>query len=149
MSCHEPHEVVLRLYTLISGPADEERRWEEVSALFLPDAVLRSELVLPDGTRQSGCWSVVEFCEAAAEEYAEAGFWENEIAARIECFENIAHVWSTYETRVGSPDSLPVMRGINAVQLLRQEGTWRITSLIFQIERGTGGIPDLYGGDRE
>lgn len=144
MSCTEPHRVVRQLYTLISGAADEARSWDEVRSLFFPDAILRSELTLPDGSHQSGTWTVDEFCEEAAAEYAEKGFWEQEIAARVECFENIAQVWTTYESRVGSPDSEPVGRGINSVQLLRRDGEWRITSLVFQLERGTEGIPEAY-----
>lgn len=144
MSCSEPHEIVRRLYQLISGSADEARSWDEVRSLFLPEAILRSELTLPDGSHQSGEWTVDEFCGEAAEEYAESGFWEREIAARVECFENIAHVWTTYESRTGSLDADPVGRGINSVQLLRRSGEWRITSLVFQLERGTDGIPDAY-----
>ena len=145
----EPHAVVQRLYALISGPADRSRAWDEVRSLFFPDALLRSELTLPDGTHQSGTWSVDEFCDAAAVEYAETGFWEQEISARVECFENIAQVWTTYESRILSPDSAPVGRGINAVQLLRRDGEWRITALVFQIERGTGGIPHGYLDESE
>ncbi|MGI9626796.1 MAG: DinB family protein, partial [Longimicrobiales bacterium] len=59
-------------------------------------------------------------------------------------FGAIAHVWSTYESRVGSLESDPVGRGINSVHLLHQNGRWRITSLVFQIERGTEGIPGRY-----
>lgn len=136
--------MVRRLYELISGPADQPRSWDEVRSLFFPDALLRSELVLPDGSRQSGTWTVGEFCEAAAAAYAETGFWERELSARVECFENIAQVWTTYESRVETPDSDPVVRGINAVQLLRRGGRWRITSLVFQVDRGTGGIPSVY-----
>jgi len=144
MSCREPHEVVLRLYALISGPRDETRAWDEVASLFHPDAILRSELTLGDGSHQSGSWTVAEFCDAAESEYAKAGFWEREVAARAECFENIAQVWTTYESRVGSQESEPVNRGVNAVQLLRQGGEWRITSIVFQIERGTEGVPAKY-----
>jgi len=144
MPCDAPHDVVLRLYSLLSGPADDARDWEAVRSLFVPGALLHSELALADGSRQSGKWTVGEFCEAAAAEYAENGFWEREIAARVECFGNIAQVWTTYESRVGSPDSEPVGRGINAVLLLRQDGAWRIAGLVFQIERGTSGIPEDY-----
>ena len=139
-----PTEVFARLYDLISGPASEERNWGEARDLFYPDAVLHSELTLPDGSHQSGTWTVDQFCDAAAEEYRKTGFWEREVACRSECFGAIAQVWSTYESRVGDPQSEPVGRGINAVQLLRRSGIWRIVSLSFQMERGTGGIPDIY-----
>lgn len=149
MNRDDPAEVFAHLYSLISGPADLERSWEEVRDLFHPQALLHSELTLPDGTHQSGTWTVSDFCEAAAEEYRHQGFWEREIACRTDRFGDIAQVWSTYETRVGDPASDPVGRGINAVHLLRRAGEWRIVSLIFQIERGTDGIPTAYlrGGE--
>jgi hypothetical protein len=62
-----PTEVSARLYDLISGPADVERNWEEVRNLFYPDALLCSELTLPDGSHQSGTWTLDQFCEAAAD----------------------------------------------------------------------------------
>lgn len=144
MSSGDPADVFARLYELISGPAAVERPWTDVRDLFYPDALLYSELTLPDGSHQSGTWTVDEFCEAAAGEYRRNGFWEWEVARRSEQFENIAQVWSTYETRVGDPKSDPIGRGINAVHLLRRNGEWRITSLIFQNERGTTGIPAAY-----
>lgn len=144
MKTPDPQAVFRVLYALISGPASEERAWDGVRALFYPSALLHSELTLPDGSHQSGTWTVDQFCEAAAEEYRREGFWESEIASQCDCFANIAQVWSAYETRVGSPDSDPVGRGINAVHLLRRDGAWRITGLIFQMERGTAGIPDRY-----
>lgn len=142
-----PEATFQRLYDLISGPAHAERDWDAVRELFHPDALLHSELTLPDGSHQSGTWTVDQFCTAAAHEYRQAGFWEREIACRSRVFGSIAQVWSTYESRIGDPDSEPVGRGINAVHLLRRDGTWRIVSLIFQIERGTEGIPDLFLGE--
>ncbi|MGI9627759.1 MAG: hypothetical protein ACR2QM_13060, partial [Longimicrobiales bacterium] len=81
MTPHSPRAVVQRLYKLISGPADRERDWVGVRDLFVDDALLHSELTLPDGSHQSGRWTVIEFCDAAAEEYRKSGFWEREIAA--------------------------------------------------------------------
>ena len=66
MSGSHPERVFARLYDLISGPAGKERAWAEVRDLFYPDALLHSELTLPDGSRRSGTWTVDEFCEAAA-----------------------------------------------------------------------------------
>lgn len=144
MSSDKPKQVVIRLYDLISGPAEEERQWEKVAGLFHPEAILRSELTLPDGSHQSGSWTVEEFCAAAAPEYRKTGFWESEVSSRSLEYGHIAHVWSTYESRIETLDAPPVMRGINSVSLLREDDEWRIVSLIFQIERGTDGIPDEY-----
>jgi hypothetical protein len=107
-----------------------------VRALFLPEAQLHSELVLPDGAIKSRRWTVDEFVSEAAEAYASAdGFWEREVARRMEEYGDIVHVWSTYEAHVGSPDGPPAMRGINSIQLLRRNERWWIAGVLFQIDR--------------
>lgn len=136
MNLDRPEEVVAALYARLSGSRGEPRDWPAVRALFLPDTQLHSELILADGTVQSRSWTVDTFVAEATAEYAAAdGFWESEIARQVSTFGDIAHVWSTYEARVGSPDRPPVMRGINSVQLLRRWGRWWIAGLVFQIER--------------
>lgn len=136
MDLDRPEGIVAALYALLSGPRGALRDWPAVRSLFMPDAQLHSELILPDATVQSRSWTVDAFVTEAAAEYAGAdGFWESEIARRVETFGDIAHVWSTYEARVGSPDGPPVMRGINSVQLLRRSSRWWITGLVFQVER--------------
>ncbi len=139
-----PQTLTNRLYELLSGPPEEPRNWDGVRELFLPEARLYSELIFPDGKTQSAQWTVDEFVEAARREYSKDGLWESEIGCRSEELGNIAHVWSTYESRIGSPDAPPVVRGINSVQFLKREDTWRITSLVFQIERGAVQIPAHY-----
>lgn len=143
---HNPQGVVDALYALLSGADGEERDWATVRALFLPEARLHSELVFPDGTIHSRTWTVEAFVHEAADEYAAArGFWEREVAQRVEEFGGIAHAWSTYEARVQNPDSPPVIRGINSIQLLRRGGRWWITALVFQIERSpVAPIPGQY-----
>jgi len=139
-----PEWPLLRLYELISGPGDHERPWEEISSLFLPEARIRMEVADEDGSVRSFDWSADEFARDATEHYRRAGFWEREIARRTDFFGNIAHVFSTYESRVGKPDGPPVARGINSVQLLRREGTWRIAGIVFHIEKPATPIPDEY-----
>lgn len=139
-----PEYPLLKLYELISGPADQERPWDEIQSLFLPKARLRMEVVEEDGVARSVEWSVEEFAREAAEHYRSEGFWEREIARRTERFGNIAHIFSTYESRAGDPRSPPVARGINSVQVVRREGRWRIASIVFQVERPTTPIPDRY-----
>lgn len=136
MELSRPPEVVAALYRLLSGPRDARRDWSAVRALFLPEAHLHSELVLPDGEIQPRSWTVDEFVSEAAAEYANGdGFWEREVARRMEEYGNVAHVWSTYEAHVGSPDGPPVVRGINSIQLLRRSDRWWITGVVFQIDR--------------
>jgi hypothetical protein len=139
-----PEWPMLRLYELISGPAEHERPWDEVSSLFLPGARIRVETVGEDGSVRSFDWSVEEFSKEAAEHYRRLGFWEREIARKTDRFGNIAHVFSTYESRVGDPEGPPVARGVNSVQVLKRGGQWRIAGIVFHIERSDDPIPSEY-----
>ncbi len=139
-----PERPVLRLYELISGPADYDRPWDEIAALFLPGARLRLEQVRDDGTLRTGDWSVEDFAADAAEHYRQNGFWERETARKVDRFGNIAHVFSTYESRIGDPASPPVVRGINSVQLLFRNGRWQIAGIVFHMEQPSTPIPPEY-----
>ena len=101
------------------------------------------------GSEWVGEFSVEEFAAQAAAHYREAGFWEREVARRVQRFGNIAHVWSTYESRVGTPESEPMARDINSVQLWRRDGRWRIVSLLWHSERAAEPIPPEYLSRRE
>ncbi len=139
-----PAQPLLRLYELISGPADQERPWREVSSLFLPEARLRYEVLGEDGSLRRGDWSVAEFAHEAGAHYRRVGFWEREIFRKTEVYGNIAHILSTYESRINDPQTEPITRGINSVQLLKRDGKWKIASIIFHIEQPHTPIPNCY-----
>jgi hypothetical protein len=68
--------------------------------------------------------------------FAANDFFEVEIARRIDVLGNMAHVWSLYEARRAPDDAMPERRGINSIQLYRDEaGAWRIVSMIWDNER--------------
>lgn len=122
-----PEAVVQAVYASISGPAekDEPRDWDRLRSLLLPEA----RLVLvrwqsPEGEEEEILrgWDVEGFIEAARGFYHESAFYEREVGRRVDRFGNIAQVFSTYESRVGSEESEPVARGINSVQLVRADG---------------------------
>jgi hypothetical protein len=139
-----PEGPLLELYRLISGPAEQERQWDRVKGLFLPGARIRMELAEKDGSLRRVDWTVDQFAKEASGHYRRDGFWEREIARRTERFGNIAHVFSTYESRAGHPQSEPVARGINSVQVLCRQGQWKIAGIIFHIERPGMPIPEEY-----
>jgi len=141
---NDPAWPMLRLYELISGPADLERSWTEIASLYLPGARLRMEIVNAEGLTRSADWSVDEFAKDAAAHYQREGFWEKEIARRVDQFGNIAHIFSVYETSVSDKESPPVARGINSVQMLKRDDQWKIAGIVFQIEQPDLPIPAEY-----
>ena len=72
------------------------------------------------------------------------GFYEREIARRTDCFGNVCHVFSTYESRHSPSDEKPFERGINSIQLLRDGSRWWIASVAWDAERPDNPIPKEY-----
>jgi hypothetical protein len=139
-----PEAVVERLYAVISGAAEEERDWEAFRDLFHPGSRLIVAFTHPDGGTETREWTPWAFARHAAEDYrSHGGFWERETWARIERFGGVAHVWSVFESRRGSQESEPFGRGINSIQLLRSEGRWWISNLVWDLEQPHNPIPPL------
>jgi len=145
-----PEAAVAAVYDVISGPAERERPrdWDRFRSLFLPGARF---LLTRWGDRESGTeeevvreWDVEGFITVASTVYRERGFWEREVWHRTDRFGNIAHVFSTYESRLDSPDSDPVGRGINSVQLVRSQGRWWIAEIAWDVETPANAIPEDY-----
>jgi hypothetical protein len=73
-----------------------------------------------------------------------SGFFEREIARRTDCFGNVCHVFSTYESRHASTDPKPFERGINSIQLVNDGNRWWIASVVWEAERPGKPIPAVY-----
>jgi hypothetical protein len=76
--------------------------------------------------------------------FQENGFYEKEIARRVEQVGQIAHAWSTYESRHNENDSEPFMRGINSIQLFYDGDRWWIVNIYWQHESAHSPIPAKY-----
>ena len=97
---------VAALYDVISGPAGK-RNWDRFRSLFIPGARL-----IPTGRRQNGevgsrVLTVEDYVQRAGTAFEKEGFFEREAARRVEVFGNIAHVFSTYESRHAKDDAKP------------------------------------------
>ena len=86
------------------------------------------------------------FIAQAGAHFATEGFFEPEIARRVEEFGRIAHVFSTYETRRAAGDAAPFARGINSIQLVRGAAGWRVLTIFWDTERPGSPIPPQYLG---
>src|SRR5205807_5167816 len=76
--------------------------------------------------------------------FAKSGFYEKEVARRIEHFGRIAQVWSTYESRHDPNDVEPFMRGINSIQLFNDGKRWWVVTIYWQHESADTPIPSKY-----
>ena len=68
------------------------------------------------------------------------------MANRVEQFGNIAHVFSTYESRHEKDAATRSRAGINSIQLVKLGDRWWIASIMWDAERPGVTIPDKYLG---
>ena len=139
--------IVTAAYDVISGPAGKKRDWERERALFWPGARLIPTATVPgrnDVDLAPLMLDVEGYIERVEPIFAKSGFYEKEIARRVEQFGRIAHVWSTYESRHDPNDAAPFMRGINSIQLFNDGSRWWILSIYWQHESSQQTIPEEY-----
>jgi hypothetical protein len=127
--------VVDEMYAMISGPAGP-RDWARQAAIFHPEARQMRTGVDESGKPWIKIMSLDEYRENTTPFFAANPFYELEIGRRIDVFGNVAHVWSAYEARTALDDSEPERRGVNSIQLYRDErGRWQIIPMIWDNER--------------
>ncbi len=121
------------LYDVISGPAGQARNWDRFRSLFLAEARL-IPTGFRDGAATASLWTPEDYVAMAGSSLEENGFFEIEIGRVEERFENIAHVFSTYQSR-RTADGDVIQRGINSIQLTWDGERWWIVNIMW---RGVG-----------
>ncbi len=135
--------IIASLYGVISGPAGASRDWDRFRSLFRDDARL-----IPSGRNQAGVGgaryiSADEYASMAAGPFEADGFFEVEIHRVEDQYGQIAHVFSTYESR-RKPEDDPFDRGINSIQLLNDGSRWWIVNIFWLGETDDWPIPAKY-----
>ena len=141
--------IMTAVYDVISGEATDDRDWDRFLSLMHPEARL-----IPTGSTQEGepvatVLSADDYVERAARTFRDApifqgeGFYEIEAARRTERYGTIAHVWSTYESRL-DPAREPFARGINSFQLFWDGERWHVLTIFWHQETEDTPIPAPY-----
>jgi hypothetical protein len=130
-------------YDVITGPPGRPREWSRDRTLYIPD--LRFVAIDADakGKPIARVMSHQQFVDRSNPSMVEKGFDEREIHRVTQRFGNIAHVFSTYETRQ-KPDGPVIGRGINSIELFWDGNRWWIASAIWDEERPGNAIPKEY-----
>ena len=136
--------IITALYDVISGGPNQNRDWDRFRSLFTSGARLIVGAPSPDGSVPSRNMTVEEYVVMADPFLKRDGFWEREIASRVERYGNVAHVFSTYESRVKSADAPPFSRGINSIQLVTNGERWWVVTILWDFERPGNPIPAQY-----
>jgi hypothetical protein len=139
--------IITAAYNAISGPAGKKRDWDRERSLYIPGARL-IPTAMKAGTADvdlaPNILDIEGYITRVEPFFEESGFYEKEIARRTEQFGQIAHVWSTYESRHSEDDPEPFMRGINSIQLFNDGKRWWIVSIYWQQENAGAPIPETY-----
>ena len=136
--------ILAAVYDVISGPAGKKRDWDRMRSLFIPGAHLIPTGPRPAGGVGSRVIDVEGYITRASGLLEKEGFFEREIARRTETFGNIAHVFSTYESRHKAEDPRPFARGINSIQLMNDGKRWWIVNIFWQAEDAQHPLPPKY-----
>lgn len=135
--------IIHALYEVISGDAGVERDWDRMRNLFIPEGRL-----MPTGVNEQGqalylTWTVNEYIDRVEPLLLEEGFHERELSREVERFRNIAHVFSTYDSK-RTVDGEVIARGINSIQLFYDNERWWIVSVFWSAEQPGHPIPMKY-----
>ena len=136
--------IIAAVYDVISGPAGKKRDWDRMRSLFIPGARL-----IPTGPRTAGGYgsrvlTVDEYIERGSAFLEKEGFFERETARVTEQFGQIAHAFSTYESKHAADDAKPFQRGINSMQLMNDGKRWWIVTIFWQGEDEKTPLPEKY-----
>jgi len=130
--------IMRAVYEVISGPAGQKRDWNRMRSLFTSNARL---MPLAKAGLRSG--TVEDYIGFSGPMLERDGFFEQEIARKVEQYGDIAHVFSTYQAR-RTADGPVFLRGVNSFQLVRHAGRWWVVSIMWQAETPENPIPAEY-----
>ena len=136
--------ILAAVYDVISGPAGKKRDWDRMRSLFAPGARLIPTGPRPTGGYGSRVHTVDEYIARAEPFFEKEGFYEKEAARQTEMFGQIAHVFSTYESRHTPDDAKPFQRGINSIQLMNDGKRWWVVTIFWQGEDEKNPLPEKY-----
>jgi hypothetical protein len=134
--------IIAAVYDVISGPAGP-RDWNRFNSLFYSGARLIPTHRDEKDPVTARVLTPEEYAKRGQDYFSKEGFFENSVANRVEQWDNIAHVWSTYESHHAKGDK-PFARGINSFQLLNDGSRWWILTIYWEAEDQTHQLPEKY-----
>jgi hypothetical protein len=134
--------ILAAVYDCISGPPGP-RDWNRFRSLFYPGARLIPTRRDETGKVMARMNSVEDYIQRSQPFLEKEGFFEAPVANRVEQWDRIAHVWSTYESRHAKGEK-PFARGINSFQFLYDGNRWWVVTIYWEGEEAAHPLPDKY-----
>ena len=121
--------VMRLLYAVISFEEGDEPNWKGLQEVFSKHA--RITRVTPEGTDHMDVSNFVAMTRNMVDVGVYTSFYEFEVGRNVERCGDIAQVWSQYETRRNKDAKDALGRGVNSIQLIREEDAWRVLGLLW------------------
>lgn len=121
-------------YAALSGPPGP-RAYEQIKHHFHSRATMVRTGVDESGAPFATVMSVDDHHADVDNKFADMAFLEEEIDHQCEIFGNIARVRSVYRSVFGSGPSAREGRGVNFYNFIRENGQWKIMSIVWDNER--------------
>ena len=137
----KPETAVRALYDEVTFEAGQSPDWDKVSSMLIEEAVIVLRTSREKTTRFDLEGFVDDFRKFAARPGVQAaGFQEKIIRMKTTVFREFAHVLVLYEAHIpGTPR--PPQKGIDSFHLTREDGKWRIVSVLNDIPTEEHPVP--------
>lgn len=131
--------IIKATYEVISGPAGQ-RDWDRFRNLFDVKAQMGVVFKNKNGEEVFKSFTPEDYIKNNNDFLLKNGFTEKEIHRTTNQYTNLVQVFSTYEFVADTK----TQRGINSIQLIKQNNRWYIFSLIWEEENENNKIPKNY-----
>jgi len=130
-------------YTSISFKKGEQPRYDAIKNYFIPQAQFIH--FRGDTTQVLNLGQFVYLYRTFIEGDSVKLVYEHEIFGKTEQFGKIAERMSTYETYMNTMDTV-AERGVNSFQLIKTKQGWKVSSIIWDVEKKGLVVPGYYLG---
>lgn len=132
-------QIIKAMYDVISGPAGP-RDWDRFKSLFHKDAYMGAIT----GYKTFQKFTPAQYASANGPYFMKNAFTEKEIGRTINEFGDLAQVFTSYEYVTTENNKPLTQRGINSVELIRENNRWYIMSISWDEEKKGLTIPLKY-----
>jgi hypothetical protein len=128
-------------YRSISFKPGQKLNYDSIRYYFIPQAQLLN--FRGDSLDIASIDQFINSYKGFVEANKVKAFYEEEIYGRTDQFGKIAQRISTYKSYINTMDSVSE-RGVNSFQLVKTPSGWRVSSIIWDIEKPGHPIPGYY-----
>jgi hypothetical protein len=145
---HVPDEQAIQnavddAYKSICFKKGEQPRYDDIKKAFIPKAQLIN--FRSDTAQLTNLDQFIYLYRTVIETDSITMFYEKELYGKTEQFGRIASRISTYATYLNTMDK-PAERGVNSFQLIKTPQGWRVSSIIWDVEKKGLKVPEYYWG---